>query len=153
MSHLLKYILPVALSGFVIDRVSKIWIVDVIGLPVLGSVDVIPPYLNFRMAWNTGINFGLGSNGPEMTRWILIALAVVICVGLMWWVLRQGRRELSLAAGLVIGGALGNAWDRFQWGAVADFLNNSCCGFDNPFSYNLADVFVFAGAIRIAVRS
>jgi signal peptidase II len=45
-----------------------------------------------------------------------------------------------------VGGALGNALDRVLYGAVADFLNMSCCGIRNPYAFNLADVFIFAGA-------
>ena len=54
-------------------------------------------------------------------------------------------------AGLLIGGALGNALDRVLQGGVIDFLNMSCCGISNPYVFNLADVWVFAGAIGLAV--
>ena len=49
----------------------------------------------------------------------------------------------------MIGGALSNALDRAIYGAVADFLNMSCCGLDNPFAFNLADLSIFAGAIGL----
>ena len=52
-----------------------------------------------------------------------------------------------------VGGALGNAWDRLQYGAVADFLNMSCCGIDNPYAFNIADVAIFAGAALIALKA
>jgi len=55
----------------------------------------------------------------------------------------------AISGGLLIGGALGNVIDRVIYGAVADFLNMSCCGISNPFSFNVADVAVFAGAIGI----
>ena len=50
----------------------------------------------------------------------------------------------------MIGGALGNAFDRLVYGAVADFLNMSCCGIDNPYAFNIADIAIFAGAIGLA---
>jgi len=53
---------------------------------------------------------------------------------------------MQLSAGLVIGGALGNVADRLLYGYVLDFLNMSCCGLNNPYVFNLADVFIFAGA-------
>ena len=49
------------------------------------------------------------------------------------------------------GGALGNVIDRLLYGAVADFLNMSCCGIDNPFAFNLADVWIFAGALGLVI--
>jgi len=51
-----------------------------------------------------------------------------------------------LGAGLVVGGAIGNALDRVIYGAVADFLNMSCCGLNNPYVFNVADIAIFAGA-------
>ena len=153
MSMLLRYILPVAIVIFVLDRVSKVWIVDWLDLKNRLSLDVFPPFLNLRMAWNTGINFGIGGGGPDETRWVLIGLSVVISAALLWWVLRRGVRSLALGAGAVIGGALGNAWDRWEWGAVADFLNMSCCGIQNPFSFNIADIAIFMGAVWIAWKA
>ncbi len=57
---------------------------------------------------------------------------------------------MQIAAGLLIGGALGNVIDRALYGYVLDFLNMSCCGIRNPYVFNLADVFIFAGAIGLA---
>jgi signal peptidase II len=54
-------------------------------------------------------------------------------------------------AGLLIGGALGNAYDRIRYGAVVDFLNMSCCGIQNPYAFNVADIFIFVGAIGLAI--
>lgn len=153
MSMLLRYILPVAVVIFVLDRVSKVWIVGWLDLKNRLSLEVFPPFLNLRMAWNTGINFGIGGGGPDETRWVLIGLSVVISAALLWWVLRRGVRSLALGAGAVIGGALGNAWDRWEWGAVADFLNMSCCGIQNPFSFNIADIAIFMGAVWIAWKA
>ena len=55
-----------------------------------------------------------------------------------------GCRRSAPAA--IIGGALGNVWDRLRWGAVADFINMSCCGIRNPFAFNVADAAIFGGA-------
>jgi signal peptidase II len=58
---------------------------------------------------------------------------------------------MRLSAGVLIGGALGNVVDRVAYGAVADFLNMSCCGFENPYAFNVADIAIFAGAIGIVL--
>lgn len=150
---LLRWLLPAAVVIFLVDRVSKWLIIEGLGLPVLGSYEVWPPYLQFRMLWNTGINFGIGAGGGETTRWLLIALSIAISIGVVWWVLRRGTIGLAIGAGVLVGGAIGNAWDRVVYGAVADFLNMSCCGIDNPFSFNVADVAIFAGALWIALKA
>jgi len=146
---------------FAADRLSKWWVVEWLDLQHLGRIEVLSPYLNFVMAWNPGINFGLFSGYPEVMRWLLVLVALAISAALVWWVHRRGAapegRErapiLAWGAGIVIGGAMGNAWDRLQYGAVADFLNMSCCGIDNPFAFNIADVAIFAGAALIALRA
>jgi signal peptidase II len=144
-----------------VDRLSKWWVVEWMDLEHLGRIEVLPPYLNFVMAWNRGINFGLFAEFPEVMRWVLVVVALAISVALIWWVLRRGAREegkertstLAWGAGVIIGGALGNAWDRLQYEAVADFLNMSCCGIDNPFAFNIADVAIFAGAALVALKA
>lgn len=150
---LVRIILIIALAILVSDQLTKWWVLEVMGLRERMAIPVVPPYLQFRMAWNTGINFGLFGGGPGATRWVLIALSIVISGVLVWWVLRRGSRTLAVGAGLVLGGALGNGLDRMRHGAVADFLNTSCCGIDNPFSFNIADIAIFAGAAWIALKA
>ena len=147
MTRPLPLLLSTAILVFILDQVTKYWIVWHLNLAERLWIDVWPPYLTFRMAWNEGINFGLPLGGPV----VLISLAVVISAGLTWWVLKRGGTVLVLGAGLVVGGAIGNALDRLLYGAVADFLNMSCCGIQNPFTFNLADVAIFAGAILLVV--
>jgi signal peptidase II len=146
---LLRTILPIALTCLIIDQASKIYVVHYLDLITLGRIEVFSPWLTFQMAWNTGINFGIPLGGPYM----LVALTLAISAGLVWWVLRRQSWTMALGAGAVVGGALGNAIDRVLYGAVADFLNNDCCGIGNPYSYNVADVAIFAGAIWIAIKA
>ncbi len=138
----------------VIDQASKWAVIDRMALDQRLYVPVFDPYLNFVMAWNTGINFGLFGSDSDVMRYILIAVAVAIC-GFVWvWVRREGAgRWMQLGAGLLIGGALGNVIDRVRWGAVADFINMSCCGIRNPYSFNIADAAIFAGAFLLIVFS
>ncbi|SFJ08464.1 signal peptidase II [Jannaschia pohangensis] len=138
-----------ALAAFGIDQASKVAVVHMLDLKTIGTIDVLPPFLVFRMGWNRGINFGLFAEAHDAGRWIMIALAVVIPALLIWWARGFSRPLARVAAGLVVGGALANGLDRVLYGAVADFLNMSCCGFQNPYAFNLADVFIFAGAIGL----
>jgi signal peptidase II len=139
-----------ALITFVIDQLSKWAVVQGMNLKEVGQIDVLPPYLVFHMAWNRGANFGLLSGHGDLLRWGWVVLAVVISTWVMFWVRRERFSALGqISAGLLVGGALGNAIDRIVYGAVADFLNMSCCGFANPYSFNVADIAIFAGAFGL----
>lgn len=143
-----------ALWVFLIDQISKYYVVHWLGLinEQDGRIEVWPPFLEFRMAWNQGVNFGLFADFDM--RWVLIAVALGITGFVVWWMHRTGGNKWAhIAAGFLIGGALGNVIDRIFYGAVADFLNMSCCGIDNPFAFNVADIAIFAGAIGLAFLS
>ena len=57
----------------------------------------------------------------------------------------------AIGVGAITGGALGNVWDRLSYGAVADFINMSCCGIRNPFAFNVADAAIFGGALLLVL--
>ncbi|WP_204112807.1 signal peptidase II [Shimia biformata] len=135
---------------FLADQASKYLVVHHLNLWEVGRIDVWPPFLTFRMAWNEGINFGLFASGSGSTRAILIAIAFAVIAFVLWWVRKdQPGRLAMISAGVLIGGAIGNVVDRLLYGAVADFLNMSCCGIDNPFAFNVADIAIFAGALGL----
>lgn len=136
--------------AFLIDQGSKYLVVHVMDLARLRAIDVWPPFLNLRYGENTGINFGLFDGGSDAARWFLIGFSLAICAAVWVWVRRGPASRLTQAsAGMLIGGALGNVVDRLLYGYVLDFLNMSCCGIDNPFVFNLGDVFIFAGAFGL----
>ena len=147
-SPLLRALL-VAVLVFALDRLSKVWIVEILDLRGRLFVPVLDPWLNFTMAWNRGINFGLLDLGAGAGRWLLVAVAIAIVTALAVWVRRTRGWVPALGVGAIIGGALGNVWDRLQYGAVADFINMSCCGIRNPFAFNLADAAIFGGALAL----
>jgi signal peptidase II len=137
---------------FALDQLSKYLVVHAMGLIERGIIEVAPPYLTFKMGWNRGINFGIMGGGPEAMRWVLIAVALGICAWLVWWARHGLTRPIALvSAGAIVGGALGNTIDRAIYGAVADFLNMSCCGINNPFAFNVADIGIFAGAFGLLI--
>ncbi|WP_413719190.1 signal peptidase II [Silicimonas sp. MF1-12-2] len=137
-----------AIVVFVLDQLTKLFVVQYLDLKTRQTIMVLDPFLNFRMAWNQGINFGIGA-GLDM-RWVLVGLALLISAWIVWW-MRRDRPGLwvQMSAGLVLGGAIGNVIDRIVYGAVADFLNMACCGFENPWSFNVADISIFLGAIGL----
>ncbi len=136
------------------DQASKYWVIERMALDQRLFIPVIDPYLNFAMAWNTGINFGLLGSDSDIMRYVLSGVAVLISVFVWLWVRREGaNRWMQIGAGLLIGGALGNVIDRLRWGAVADFINMTCCGLRNPYSFNIADAAIFAGAFALILFS
>ena len=140
-----------AVTAFVIDQLSKYIVVFYFDLKSVLYIDVLPPFINFAMAWNYGVNFGLFASSSDLQRWVLILLALLITGFVLFWLRRDPPTYLGyVGAGLLIGGALGNVVDRLIYGAVADFLNVSCCGIQNRYSFNVADVAIFIGAIALA---
>lgn len=147
-SHMLLW---AGLAAFLIDQISKYLVVHVLRV-AQGPIDVLPPLLVFRYGENRGINFGLFQGNSDAARWVLIGVSLVICVGVLVWLSRAApTRFQQVCGGLLIGGALGNVVDRVLYGYVLDFLNMSCCGINNPFVFNLADVFIFAGALGLVL--
>ncbi|MXY33336.1 MAG: signal peptidase II [Boseongicola sp. SB0676_bin_33] len=142
----LSPLLRAAALTVLVDQLTKYFVVNAMNLKELGAIPVLPPYIQFRMAWNEGVNFGI----PLAGKWVLVALAVAICGAILWWMTRDRPGSLvQVSAGLVIGGAVGNVIDRLIYGAVADFLNMSCCGWRNPWSFNVADIAIFVGAFGL----
>ncbi|THH36750.1 signal peptidase II [Aliishimia ponticola] len=139
-----------AMVAFLADQASKYIVIHSMELWRVLSIDVLPPLLNLRYGENHGINFGIG--GDAVNAWVWIGLALLVCGWVLWWVRRTRMSRLGLVcAGLLVGGAMGNVIDRVLYGYVLDFLNMSCCGIRNPYSFNVADIFIFAGAIGLVI--
>ena len=138
---------------FVLDQVTKITIVHWMGLISKGTIDVWPGLIQFRMAWNTGINFGLLSGNGDLGRWFLVVLSLIICTFVLYWIRGEKGLFVLISGGFVIGGALGNLIDRILYGGVADFLNITCCGIQNPYAFNVADITIFIGIFGMVLFS
>lgn len=143
----MRSLVAAAFAAFAVDQLSKWLVFELMDLGTRGRIEVFDPFLVFAPGMNQGINFGLFAAGSPGLRLSLILIAVALSALLAFWARRSFTRPVAfVSAGLVIGGALANAWDRVQHPGVLDFLNMSCCGIANPYLFNLADVFIFAGA-------
>ncbi len=131
------------------DQLTKRWAVS--ALDPARPLEVLP-FLNLRLGRNPGAAFSLLSDAGGWQRWLFIALAVVVAVGIVIWLARLGREErlLGAALALVLGGALGNLWDRVVDGAVVDFLDLHAAGWHWP-AFNLADSAITLGAVILVV--
>ena len=144
-------ILTLSFVFLLLDQLSKWFVVFYLDLQQKLFLNLNNQFINFYMAWNKGINFGLFEGDSVFQAYGLTAISIVISIVFLVWLRNSSSFFIHILAALVIGGALGNAIDRLLYGAVADFINITCCGFRNPYSFNLADVFIFIGLIGLLV--
>ena len=103
--------------------------------------------LNLQYTINTGVNFGLAGEASTARQLLLSGAALLICLAVIIWGMRTTQKWAALAAGLFAGGGLANAYERLAFGGVFDYLNFNTSFFDNPFSFNLADIYIFLGLV------
>ena len=145
--------LAIIAAIFALDRATKIWIERAVGL--FDTVPVIPCIFNIVHTKNRGAAFGFLNDGPSAWRTmflVAVSLAILGIIGQMLW---QATRErstptLRLALTLVLGGALGNLWDRALRGEVTDFLQIFLGSYEWP-SFNVADSAICTGAVLLAL--
>ena len=131
---------------FIIDRLTKIYLIN---LQSAGTeIDFyINSFLNFYLVWNTGIGFGLASMETNIYYHILTTIIVIINVGLMFF-LAKSKGIYAYLIALIIGGSLGNLFDRIYYYAVPDFIDLHL-GSYHWFIFNVADIFITAGIIGL----
>ena len=144
-------ILTLSFVFLLLDQLSKWFVVFYLDLQQKLFLNLNNQFINFYMAWNKGINFGLFEGDSVFQAYGLTAISIVISIVFLVWLRNASSFFIHILAALVIGGALGNAIDRLLYGAVADFINITCCGLRNPYSFNFADVFIFIGLIGLLV--
>jgi len=126
-----------------LDLASKWWIVE----KVMQPPRVIPltSFFNLVLGHNKGVSFGMLNTDDPMGRWLLAGLASLIVIALLVWLWRADKLWVAAALGLIIGGAVGNVYDRVTIGAVVDFLDFHVAGYHWP-AFNVADVGITCGA-------
>jgi signal peptidase II len=144
-----------AIATLVIDQASKLWLLNVFDIARRGAVKVTP-FFDLVLAWNIGISFGWLQNEGQLAQITLMAVKAVAVIALAIWMARSRTLLATLALGLIIGGAIGNAIDRFAYGAVVDFaLFHVEIGGKalNWYVFNLADVAIVAGVAALLYDS
>ena len=136
----------IILTIFFLDRITKIYLIN---LQTNGTdIDFyIYPFLNFYLVWNTGIGFGLVSLETNIYYHILTSVIVIINIGLIFLLIRSKKVYTYLIA-LIIGGSLGNLFDRIYYYAVPDFIDLHLGNY-HWFIFNVADIFITVGIIGI----
>jgi signal peptidase II len=144
-----------AVTTLLIDQASKLWLLYVFDLGDRGTVR-ITPFLDLVLAWNIGISFGWFQNDSQIAQLALMVVKAVAVVALAIWMARSRTWLATIALGLIIGGAIGNAIDRFAYGAVVDFaLFHVEIGGNtyNWYVFNLADTAIVAGVFALLYDS
>ena len=137
----------IALLVIALDRLSKLWIQKHIAEGL--AIPVIPHVFRLTHVLNEGAAFSLFNDAPaNPTRWALTAFSLIAAVVLVGLLLKTGKRFSWTALGfaLVLGGALGNAWDRIQYKMVTDFLEVTIIHYHWP-DFNIADSAIVVGGI------
>ena len=144
--------LGLALLVAVVDRVVKAVMVGPLMLRDIGVIDLLP-FFDLRYAENYGVSFGMFTATSMEMRYGLIIVTALIALGVTVWMLRETLRGDILALGLVLGGALGNIYDRLTLGYVIDYADLHI-GEWRPFAiFNLADVAITFGVLILLARS
>lgn len=141
----------VAALALASDRAHKAWMLHVYDIASRGRVE-ITPFFDLVMAWNKGVSYGLFQAETGLGRIMLICFALAITLGLGLWLARITHPLIAIAIGLVIGGAVGNVYDRFVYGAVADFFSFHAFGF-YWYIFNVADIWIVTGVGLIVLES
>ena len=136
----------IILAIFFLDRITKIYLIN---LQADGTdIDFyIYSFLNFYLVWNTGIGFGLASLETNIYYHILTSIIVIINIGLIFLLIRSKKVYTYLIA-LIIGGSLGNLFDRMYYYAVPDFVDLHLGNY-HWFIFNVADIFITVGIIGL----
>ena len=106
---------------------------------------VVTTFFNLTPVWNKGISFGLMSSQPELVRFIIPILALVVITYLVSQLKFQGYLQ-QIASAIISGSAIGNVIDRVLYGKVVDFLDFHIGGYHWP-AFNMADSFIFIGVL------
>ncbi len=141
----------IAAVVFVVDQLSKFWVLEIFDLPRRISVEVLPVF-SLTMVWNRGVSMGLLQADGHASRWLLTGLTAMISVGVAVWMWREVNRWQGLALALVLGGALGNIVDRIRFGAVADFIHLHAGGW-SFYVFNIADAGITVGVALLLLTS
>ena len=136
----------IILTIFFFDRATKIYLINI----QFTGTDIdfyISPFLNFYLIWNTGIGFGLASMETSFYYHILTSIILIVNIGLIFLLIKSKTINAYLIS-LIIGGSLGNLFDRIYYYAVPDFIDLHFGNY-HWFIFNVADIFITVGIIGL----
>ncbi len=141
----------VSLLVIVLDQLTKLWAGSALNY---GEPVAVVPFVNLTLLHNTGAAFSFLSEAGGWQRWFFALVALVISAVILVWMRRLPTAKVWLAVSLalVLGGALGNVWDRIYLGYVVDFIDVYYQDWHWP-AFNLADSAISVGAVMLIIDS
>lgn len=136
------YIILLSVCIFILDRLSKLWIVDHMAL--YESIDIVPHVMSITYILNRGAAFGILEN--QISFFIAVVALLTVAVAFFWKRIQNFSKLGQTAVALVIGGAMGNVYDRITQSAVVDFIN-----FHFWPIFNIADIAITLGVIILMI--
>jgi signal peptidase II len=142
--------LTIALIVLVLDLASKHWVESIL---LHGQQIPLTDFFNLVLTYNAGAAFSFLSDASGWQRWFFSGIAAAASILIVYLLRKHAAEKLfCLALSLVLGGALGNLWDRITLGHVVDFLDFHVGGYHWP-AFNVADSAIFLGAMFLIVES
>ena len=135
------------LAILALDQASKYWVLEILDLPGLRQV-VVLPFFYLTMVWNRGVTFGMFAADSQFGRFALIGIAAVAVIAFGFWLWRARNWLTALSVGAIAGGAIGNVIDRMRFGAVVDFLHFHAWGW-SWYVFNIADAAIVCGVAAL----
>ena len=141
----------IAALVFLLDQLTKYWILAVVRLPERGYIEILPV---FRLTYveNIGVSMGMFNAYTAVGRWFLVVVTGGIAAAVAVWISREKARADVIALGLILGGALGNIVDRVRFGYVVDFLH-FFWGEHSFWVFNVADAAITTGVLLLLSRA
>ena len=141
------YLFIFVLVLFTIDRISKILILKNF-LNNSSSEIYINSFLNFSLVWNSGIGFGILQLEANIFYLLISIIITAINLTLIYWMFTSSNYLESIFISIILGGALGNLFDRYYYSSVPDFIDLHYESF-HWFTFNIADIFITIGIIGL----
>jgi len=138
------YYFLISLSIFALDRISKIYVINI--AETYGQVDIyINKFLNIILVWNSGIGFGLLSFEKQFLYNLITLIIILVNLVILYLGIKSNNFKGFLFF-IILGGSLGNLFDRLYYSAVPDFIDINYNGF-HWFIFNVADIFISVGIL------
>lgn len=140
----------IALVTIVLDQISKVWILNTLGVEPGASQAIGGPFY-LTLVHNYGMSFGL-FRGSELSRWLLTLFSAAVVAGLAVWARKATKPLMAVGIGMIMGGAFGNNLiDRIRFGYVVDFIDVTRLHF--PWVFNVADSGISVGVALLLLDS
>ncbi|MCX7677347.1 MAG: signal peptidase II [Alteraurantiacibacter sp.] len=145
--------LAAAMAIFALDQWTKHVVVNVLGLRNVGDHYPLLPFFDLTRTNNYGVSLGMLQATSTEMRWALVIVTGLVALGVFVWLLRERKGWDITCLSLILGGALGNIVDRYNYGYVVDFADFHIGSFRPFLIFNVADAAITIGVVILLIRA